>query len=503
MSAKKKPTEDDLLREAIAARLADLASGEALKLALVGIGRVLFRHAKNGGDWVELFEERADDVRHVVDWIRASVANGEEWLGRVNDKGLPLKLAKMHSMDQLVREADKAMEKANQKLGREAGRGVAVEMELADGWRVVRLLTVESLDRESAVMQHCIGNGGYDYYLSDPENHAFFSLRDRFDKPHATMHVDVKGGSITQLSGKQNRMPVREYLAALAPFAAAKGFLGGTEKLGFACDARGAPVHLASIPNGTEFEGNLVLPTRFDEDEVAVPKGMRVSGDLTLSQAFSGLLGTDLEIGGSLRSHDLEAIAISPKVKIGGGIHLTRANGVAFPETLHVKGDLVLNYYTGVKLPKHLVVDGTFDISGSDISELPGFLEVGKALIATGSKLARIGAGTRIGGSAFLGSVERLHELPDGLEIGENLLLRDTPIKRAGSGLVVGGIVSVDADRVGVLTIPEDARIEGGIHLRNPETGGSVCSAEEFRMRSAEIATPETSEPPPLRRAAR
>ena len=42
------------------------------------------------------------------------------------------------------------------------GEGEESVMTFADGSRIVRLLTPEALDRESAMMGHCVGQGAYD-----------------------------------------------------------------------------------------------------------------------------------------------------------------------------------------------------------------------------------------------------------------------------------------------------------------------------------------------------
>lgn len=86
-----------------------------------------------------------------------------------------------------------------------------------DGYYVVRLMTPEALDRESGVMQHCIGQGAYDHKLEDG-NFVYLSMRDRFGKAHATMELDVRpvrGPILVQCQGKQNRPPEAAYVGLL------------------------------------------------------------------------------------------------------------------------------------------------------------------------------------------------------------------------------------------------------------------------------------------------
>lgn len=76
----------------------------------------------------------------------------------------PKKLMKFSTIEQIIAEADKAMLKAAQK-GRDIVLNESQEklvVNLDDGFSIVELLAPEALDRESAYMQHCIGNGGYD-----------------------------------------------------------------------------------------------------------------------------------------------------------------------------------------------------------------------------------------------------------------------------------------------------------------------------------------------------
>jgi hypothetical protein len=101
-------------------------------------------------------------VRHVADWISAAVINDEPWLKDIDGEGRTKKLLKIGSLAQAEAEADKAMRRFAFKAAAAPhvdGEGEESIMTFADGGRVVRLLTPAALDRESAMMGHCVGQG--------------------------------------------------------------------------------------------------------------------------------------------------------------------------------------------------------------------------------------------------------------------------------------------------------------------------------------------------------
>ena len=54
----------------------------------------------------------------------------------------------------------------------------------------VKILTTDQLKQEGAQMGHCIGGGAYDDKLNKG-THAFYSLRDKYNKSHATFEVEI------------------------------------------------------------------------------------------------------------------------------------------------------------------------------------------------------------------------------------------------------------------------------------------------------------------------
>lgn len=76
---------------------------------------------------------------------------------------------------------------------------------------VYQLLSEKSKDRESAMMQHCVGNGGYD--LSS----GIYSLRDNSNLPLATIEID-ENGQIVQIQGFTNQKINHKALVPLRHF---------------------------------------------------------------------------------------------------------------------------------------------------------------------------------------------------------------------------------------------------------------------------------------------
>ena len=189
------------------------------KLLMLSLGRVAYKFARKGEPFLHYLTGAA--AQHVRDWISVAVERNEPWLSRVDRQGRPLKLMKFSNLDQMVKEADKAMNILNQKIGKvtlsETDEDFILELE--DGYSLVRLRTQQALDREGQLMQHCIGQGNYDSYLKSDEV-CFYSLRDRAGKPHATIEVSEIGDKMkvaTQLQGKQNREPDHKYIKLLMP----------------------------------------------------------------------------------------------------------------------------------------------------------------------------------------------------------------------------------------------------------------------------------------------
>lgn len=282
----------------IAARLAPFHVGDerlGVLLAL-SVGRLMLRSAKKGEDGKNGFPD--EKIRHVADWLRAALVNGAAWLSNVDDMGRPKKLLKHPTFEALLAEVDRAMLVEAQRLSnvRLVEGDEALYAELSDGMVLVRLLTPAALDRETSVMQHCIGNGGYDDFLGR-DDHLFLSLRDRHGKAHATLEIEKS--KITQLQGKQNEPPIRKYVNTLVPFIRERGYKVSvqTARLGYVIDKDDNWHDLQNLPEGLTVGGYLDLR---DTVITVLPDGLTVGGYLNLEGTAITVLPDGLTVGGSL-----------------------------------------------------------------------------------------------------------------------------------------------------------------------------------------------------------
>ena len=105
---------------------------------------------------------------------------------------------------------------------RDAVEGVASVFSDGDGFEVVGLESAAALEHEGRRMHHCIGC--YDRDVAQGTAHVF-SLRDRNDRPLATMDVS-NDGWVIQIRAAFNRPVAREHHPPLVAFADAAGLRG-------------------------------------------------------------------------------------------------------------------------------------------------------------------------------------------------------------------------------------------------------------------------------------
>jgi hypothetical protein len=277
------------------------------------LGRLFIKEDGRGGDWKAL--AASVDGRHIADWLRAAVANGEPWLTNVDGQSRAKKLMKFGKVEQVTAEADKAMAKANQtKIAHVANGNEEFVMELGDWLYVVRLLTPEALDYESSIMQHCVGNGGYDEALASGER-QFFSVRGVTGKPHVTIDIDTASGWVNEMKGKQNAHPDPAYVEALTPFFRARPSVRFMRNTGLIFDQHRKLVHVRSLPDGTVVDGDLRIS---GGDELVLPKNLTVKGDVEITFVKKVRLPETFSVGGTLL---VEACHVEGKIEnltVGG-----------------------------------------------------------------------------------------------------------------------------------------------------------------------------------------
>lgn len=340
----------------------------------LSVGRLMRRTAeRERGRTDAAFTD--DRIRHVSDWLKAALVNRDAWLDNVDAAGRPKKLLKHPSFEALLAEVDRAMIVSAQKMGnvRLVDGDEMLHAELEDGMVLVEMLTPSALDRESSMMQHCIGNGGYDAYLGMDGRH-FLSLRDRHGKAHATL--EIVDGMVKQLKGKQNDPPVRKYVEFLARHIRASGHQVDVPQnsLGYVVDMDGAWHDIDNLPEGLSVAGNLDLRGM---PVTSLPDGLSIGGSLYVIGTAIRTLPRRLRVGGYLDAASSSIATIPDDISLGGSLDLAGSpigalpKGLRVPKTLNLRGAAIL------ALPERLWVGEHLDIRGTAINALPEGIEVG------------------------------------------------------------------------------------------------------------------------------
>ncbi len=386
-----------------------------LVLLTYAVGRSLERMLGDA-DRLTLSREQSEMVRHVTDWLIASILEPAPWLERMDAHGRPVKLMKLGSLEAASREADKAMRRQAQKAHgiRLTDGAEEITAELADGYYVVRLLTPEALDAESAVMQHCIGSGAYDASLKR-EGMAFYSLRDPFGKSHVT--IEVKNGWIVQCQGKQNREPEQKYLGLLIPF-----ICGGEWKSRIPIThpeivqtTDHSLYEIGSLPDGIECAGGLDFSNR---PLTSLPIGLRVRGNLDIRGTKITALPDDLFVSGMVYAQDTGLSGIGHRVSIGQNLAIENTPIATLPDDIVIGGQLLAARSGLCRYPATADVKMDVDLRFTPVKELPD--------------------GLRIAGSLFLDDCKELKALPEKISVGYTLSIRNTNIDRIPPGCKIG-----------------------------------------------------------------
>jgi hypothetical protein len=433
---------------------------EVLRLLRLCLGRVLEKIDGRGGDW------RAaclpDDLRHICDWLAAAVIDKSAWLSRLDAAGRPKKLMKFSTVAGIVAEADKAMLVFAQKHGNlKLTEGEeAVWLDLENGYVLVRLLTAKALDRESSVMQHCIGGGGYDHYLVNGQR-LLLSLRDAYGKAHATIEVDTADGIIRQLQGKQNRQPDRRYLSAMARAFSRPDFNPASvmDRLGFVISPDGRFHEKYAIPVGTVVAGDLKYPAGKYPEGFVLPDGLTVYGSLSLMEYNQSVLPAGLVVHGALNLLQCETRRLPSDMVVHGMIHIDGGRLESIPDGFHARSDLSICRASFHEFPEDLTVDGFLSVSASNFPHVPASLRVRKTIGFYGCQIDRFEAVSAVGDLTFADC--RIGSLSEGMTVGGNLSFPDTYVgTMPKTADVAGSLVMTGAT---ISEIPAQWKIGGAI----------------------------------------
>ena len=361
----------------------------ALELLATSLGRVLNRAAKAGGNWRSLVTEA--QAKHIADWLIADVNQDAAWLKNVDALGRNKKMLKFYDVAGIVREADKVMIIQSQKLGEVKLVSGDEEFfdELADGYYLVQLMTPEALDRESSIMQHCVGQGAYDNELPK-KGFKILSMRDQHGKPHATLEINDET-SIYQIQGKQNAAPRRDYLDKLIEYFAIKhgdkySIVGALSDHKLALSENNELVDMSNLPK------NFVSKTDLNLGSISgasLPKGLHVKGFLNCTD--SGITSvSSIHVEGSIMLQCMDKLKSVSKITVGRNLTINHCpEFTSLPANLKVpNGSLMLNNCQKLKkLPAGLEVGDTLNLYGTSITQLPDDIKIGRKLVTKGMRI--------------------------------------------------------------------------------------------------------------------
>lgn len=364
------------LEASIEDMVAPLADGDErlLELLRVSAGRVLRNTYRSWLSTNGLFAIQValmaarPDACHVRDWLKSSITSNARWLSNVDEAGRPKKLLKCSTLKALVDEADKSML-------REAGRlskrplvegHETVEYELPDGWTIVRMLTPEALDRESAIMQHCVGQGSYDHKIKGiDKKDGIFSLRDPAGKPHATLEVFC--GHVEQLQGKQNAVPLQNYVDMVVRYLEWAGIRVTSRELALVTDRSGKIHSFYDLPEVLDIDGGVILRNS-EERPIRLPRVIRCA-NLTLDGTRFSSVPEVVDVSDSVDFY-CDAVAVLPASLPGKGrISIHGSEMTSLPDGFTARGNLKLAETPYLRqLPPGLHVGGELCLRYSKIT---------------------------------------------------------------------------------------------------------------------------------------
>lgn len=440
------------------------------KMMNYSLGRVLYKTLNSqlpaGGSIFDFHHAcESSKLLHISDWLIAAHINNEPWLQNVDERGRPKKLLKFSTVEQIIAEADKAMLKASQKnrdIKLDETQETLLE-QLDGGYTLVELLSPEALDRESAFMQHCIGNGSYDSRLKSPR-FQYLSLRDANNKPHATMELILNSNNIweiQQLQGKQNYAPIQKYIELILPFIKDRKLAfstGARRNFPYVIDKNCDFHHYNNLPSTVECHtfgpgpkstsddmGQIKMPLRLAVDDSIIINIKKLDGfpeSITFNpakKAERGVYGLNISF--------VEIDNAYGDIHIGES---TKFDGVKFltePESFTVDGELRLYFHHNSKTPKTISASGNIFIFGYTGEEFNSKFE----------KCTNV---------AFW-QCRNLNKFKYGLDIQGILSIFDSPISELPDGISVR---ELRLSQTNVLSLPEGTRISEKLVIDDPDT---------------------------------
>lgn len=222
----------------------------------------------------------------IREWLCAERAAGARWLSDLDPQGRPRRLMQYNferTINRAARETGLCIELPKPFLPPDNEHAEIVRA-FADGFFMLRLKTMSALVDEGLAMGHCMANAGKKDEFSSKLAHGmrYFSLRDQFNRAHATIEVDPEKNMLYQCFGKQSSPPIPKYLPYVTEFIDSEGLdiLNSPRSNGFVLqDGQRHSIYL--LPEGYRHRGNLDLQTL--KIDIPLPRGLTVMGDLDMT----------------------------------------------------------------------------------------------------------------------------------------------------------------------------------------------------------------------------
>lgn len=253
-------------------------------------------------------------IAHIKDWIVASIVRNAHWLHHVDEQNRPYKLLKIGSVDQAYQEAEKDRIRQRQKNqniivkddavfeNQVRSNDISIIHDFDDGSRLVRILSERALVHEGFFMSHCIGDGAYHQYVGYAalnKGNVIYSLRDPQNKPHITMHIDLKEKKLLECRGKFNAVPSSKYVPKIIEMVQNHklAVIDATCCPGYVFTAEGDAYSLGDLPH------NIVIRQDVDidgHDDFMCPDNLVIEGNLTINKSQRDMLKPCLRIEGKI-----------------------------------------------------------------------------------------------------------------------------------------------------------------------------------------------------------
>lgn len=482
--------DDQQRRAMLADYLMDHAHGDERIADLLwhSVGRVMLKDRRQVVQ-LHVAMDESDMVSHIVDWLKVAVSENARWLAKTDEHGRPKKLLKFGTLAAIHAEADRWMRRTllgQQKALTEGDE--ELHFDLGEGWSMVRLLTPAALDRESSLMQHCIGQGSYDEGLR-MEGILFLSLRDPGGMPHVTLEIDRD--EIIQFQGKQNKRPIAKYVMRCLPYFQANHLSRLPRDI--ITDRDGTLYSIYELPDVLRVNGQIRIHNT--TEQLRLPQVIEAKGSVVLSGKPFANVPTRITAGCDLCIHHSALSSLPETVDVKRDISLEDSIISELPEGLTVEGQLILRESAITQLPRGLRVRGTLDLSYTAVDKLPEDLKCGsidishtsierfnteafldnedpalsRTLRAHASGLLEI-AGTPHFTSLNLNEAA-IRTLPHGLAVTQNLDISRSSICEISSEMRIGSLTAIGCSlRIDV------TNIDGPVSLN----GSSVLLGEKF-----------------------